>query len=48
MLLAAKWIVIVFGVFLIGAGFLMLLNPKKARSILQGAGSTNFINYAEI
>jgi hypothetical protein len=48
MLLAAKWIVIVFGVFLIGADFLMLLNPKKTRSILQGAGSTNFINYAEI
>jgi hypothetical protein len=48
MILIAKWIVILFGVFLIGAGFLMLLNPKKARSILQKAGSTNFINYTEI
>ncbi|NBL65858.1 hypothetical protein GV828_11660 [Flavobacterium sp. NST-5] len=26
----------------------MLLNPKKANEILQKAGSTNFINYAEI
>ncbi len=26
----------------------MLLNPEKARSILRKAGSTNFINYAEI
>jgi hypothetical protein len=26
----------------------MLFNPKKARAILQKAGSTNFINYAEI
>lgn len=48
MIIVAKWMVILFGVFLIGAGFLMLFNPKKARSILQSAGSTNFINYAEI
>jgi len=47
-ILIAQWIVILFGVFLIGIGFIMLLNPKKARSILQRAGSTNFINYAEI
>lgn len=26
----------------------MLLNPVKAREILRKAGSTNFINYAEI
>lgn len=26
----------------------MLLDPQKARSILRKAGSTNFINYAEI
>lgn len=26
----------------------MLLDPEKARSILRKAGSTNFINYAEI
>lgn len=45
---AAKWIVIAFGIFLISAGLLMLLAPKKAREILRKAGSTNFINYAEI
>lgn len=27
---------------------LMLFNPKKARATLRKAGSTNFINYAEI
>lgn len=48
MILAAKWFVISFGVFLIGAGLLMLLAPEKARSTLRKAGSTNFINYAEI
>jgi len=48
MILLAKGIVMAFGVFLIGAGFLMFFNPKKARSILQQAGSTNFINYTEI
>ncbi len=26
----------------------MLINPQKARGILRKAGSTNFINYAEI
>jgi len=45
---AAKWIVIAFGIFLISAGLLMLFAPKKAREILRKAGSTNFINYAEI
>jgi hypothetical protein len=48
MILIAKVIVIAFGVFLIGAGVLMLVRPQKAREILQKAGSTNFINYAEI
>lgn len=46
--LIAKWTIILFGFFFIGVGFLMLFNPKKARAILQKAGSTNFINYAEI
>jgi uncharacterized membrane protein YfcA len=46
--LIAKWTIIPFGFFFIGVGFLMLFNPKKARAILQKAGSTNFINYAEI
>lgn len=44
----AKYIVILFGMFLIGVGFLMLFFPDKARKILRKAGSTNFINYAEI
>ncbi len=44
----AKWIVLIFGVFIIFIGFIMLFNPKKARETLRKAGSTNFINYAEI
>lgn len=48
MLIVAKWIIILFGVFIIGAGFFMFVKPKKARSILQKAGSTNLINYTEI
>ncbi len=44
----AKWIVILFGIFIILAGLLMLLAPKKARQTLRKAGSTNLINYAEI
>lgn len=44
----AKYIVILFGIFLIGIGFLMLLKPSKARKILRQAGSTNLINYSEI
>lgn len=48
MTLIAKFIVILFGVYLIAVGFLMLLNPKKAREYLRMAGSTNIINYAEL
>ena len=48
MIFISKWIVLFFAVFLISSGFLMLLNPKKALQILRKAGSTNFINYAEI
>jgi len=44
----AKWIIIVFGAYFICAGFIMLLYPQKAGAILRKAGSTNFINYAEI
>jgi uncharacterized membrane protein YfcA len=44
----SKWIVVIFGMFFIAVGFLMLLAPKKAREILRKAGSTNFINYTEI
>ncbi|MGB4974411.1 MAG: hypothetical protein WBO32_17225 [Cyclobacteriaceae bacterium] len=48
MLQLAKYTVILFGLFLIAAGFLMLFAPSKARVIVSKAGSTNFINYAEI
>ena len=44
----AKWVVIIFGVFIIFIGFVMLIKPEIARSTLRKAGSTNFINYAEI
>ncbi len=44
----AKWIVLIFGIFLILIGFLMLFSPKKARETLRKAGSTNLINYTEI
>lgn len=44
----AKGTAIVFGIFFILIGFLMLIKPKKAREFLRKAGSTNFINYAEI
>jgi uncharacterized membrane protein YfcA len=44
----AKWTIIVFGIFFICVGIIMLFAPKIARQILRKAGSTNFINYAEI
>jgi len=48
MTIIAKYIVILFGVFLIGVGLLMLLKPEKAREYLKKAGSTKLINYSEI
>lgn len=44
----AKWTMVFFGLFFICVGFLMLIKPKMANDILRKAGSTNFINYAEI
>ena len=44
----AKGIIIAFGAFFILVGLTMLFDPQRARRILQKAGSTNFINYAEI
>ena len=44
----ARYCIILFGFFFILVGLVMLLKPKKARAILRKAGSTNFINYAEI
>jgi uncharacterized protein YjeT (DUF2065 family) len=48
MVTVAKYTVILFGLFIICVGVLMLLAPKKAREILRKMASTNFINYAEI
>jgi hypothetical protein len=48
MISIAKWTVVLFGVFFICAGITMLFSPKKARQLVGMAGSTNFINYAEI
>jgi hypothetical protein len=48
MVLWYKWVLILFGIFLIGVGLLMLFFPSKARGILRKAGSTPFINYMEI
>ena len=48
MTIIAKYIVIIFGIFLIGIGLLMLLKPEKAREYLKKTGSTNLINYLEI
>jgi len=47
-IIIAKWTIILFGIFFIAVGGLMLFNPQKAGQILRKAGSTNFINFAEI
>ena len=44
----AKLIVIMFGIFIILVGFLMLFRPKKARELLRKFASTKIINYSEI
>lgn len=48
LIIISQLTIVSFGVFLFGVGLLMLIAPSKARQILQKAGSTNFINYAEI
>ncbi len=48
MTILAKYILILFGIFLIAVGLLMLLKPATARKYLRLAGSTNLINYTEI
>lgn len=48
MIAIAKLTIIGFGIFIISVGLIMLFAPQKARQILRKAGSTNFINYAEI
>lgn len=44
----AKVILLLTAVFLLLCGILMLLDPKTARNCIRMAGSTTFINYAEI
>lgn len=44
----AKYTLILFGLFFILVGALMLLKPTTARAILRKAGSSNLINYSEI
>ena len=44
----AKWTLIIFGLFFIYVGGIMLFKPQIARATLRKAGSTNFVNYAEI
>ena len=46
--LVSKYIIICFGLFLIYSGFLMFINPEKARAIIGKAGSTFAINYGEL
>ena len=43
-----KYIVVLFGVFFIVVGLIMLFKPSIAQATLRKAGSTNLINYAEI
>ena len=43
-----KYIVVLFGVFFIVVGLVMLFKPSIAQATLRKAGSTNLINYAEI
>lgn len=48
MVTVAKYIVILFGLFIICVGLLMIFAQKKARETLRKMASTNFINYTEI
>jgi hypothetical protein len=44
----AKWTTVLFGLFLIAAGLVMLFAPQRAHATIRKAGSTNLINYSEI
>lgn len=48
LLTISKWTLFLFGLFFICAGIIMLIKPKIARATVAKAGSTNFINYAEL
>jgi len=45
---AAQYIIIISGLWLIVAGFIMFVKPLRAKNIISKAGSTNFINYTEL
>ncbi len=44
----AQFTLIIFGIFLIGSGFLMLLKPTVVRRMVRKAGSTALIHYTEL
>jgi uncharacterized membrane protein YfcA len=44
----AKYLIVLFVLFLVYAGFLMFFKPEKVRTIIGKAGSTYFINYTEL
>lgn len=48
MIIAAKWVVILFGIFFIVVGILMFTSTQKIILIIKKAGTTNWINYSEI
>jgi hypothetical protein len=48
MIFVAQCIVVLFGLFIISIGVMMLFYPLKALATLAKAGSTNLINYGEI
>lgn len=47
-IIIAKCIILLFGLFLVYSGFLMFFKSEKVREIIAKAGSSFFINYAEL
>lgn len=48
MIQIAEYTLILFGIFFILIGFLMLFKPAKARETLRKAGSTSWIHFGEL
>lgn len=46
--LAAQYLIVISGLWLIVAGIIMFAKPITAKNIIAKAGSTIFINYAEL
>lgn len=44
----SKYILFLFGAFFIVVGFIMFLKPETVRNTIRKAGSTRFINFAEL